>query len=301
MTRRAKASAWADPESEEVRNLIRRSERIGWRRAVRELDETAPFFVERMENLALGNWQVLTGFSESPTVLDIGCGFGSITLGSSSFARCAIGVDVLSERVSFGSLRAKQSGLVNVAFVEANGLGAPFAAGSFDIVTLNGVLEWAGLYASGDPVDLQRRMLEEAARLTSSDGSVCVAIENSVAAETLLGLKDTHTGIHFLTALPEPLSSTLLTIRKGEDPRVRLHTRRGYRELFRDAGLSSVRVLSLVPSYNNYRFVVLSADIDSHRFLYTNLDSGAFYGPADRLRRFLTRTVPSALPHLTYS
>lgn len=302
MPRGAEASAWADPHREEIRDLIRRSRKVGWEKALEQLQDQASFFVERMENLALGNWQLLFGTSDpAPTVLDVGCGFGSITLGSSEFARLAVGIDVLSDRVRFGALRADQSGARHAAFAMADGLSTPFRPDTFDIVTLNGVLEWAGLYADGDPRDLQRAMLDEASRLLTSNGVACVAIENSLAAETLLGMKDTHTDVHFVTALPEPLSSLMLRIRKGDDPRVRLHSARGYEKLFEASGLSDVRLFNLVPSYNNYRFVIDVDDVRSHRFVYEHLEAGEFYEPAARLRRFLAPRAPGLLPRLAYS
>lgn len=55
----AKPDAWADPEIDRVRALVRRSADMGWREALRQIEEQAPFFVERMENLALGSWQLL--------------------------------------------------------------------------------------------------------------------------------------------------------------------------------------------------------------------------------------------------
>lgn len=301
MAESAKSRAWADPGVDEIRALHRRSSDIGWRDALQELPDSADFFVERMENLELGNWQVLLGPPESPTILDVGCGFGSLTLGSSTFASTAVGVDALPERVAFAGLRARQSQMANTAFVQGDGLLLPFPSDTFDIVTLNGVLEWAGLYADGDPLDLQQRILEEASRVTTRDGCVCVAIENSLAAETLLGLRDTHTDTHILTALPEPLSSVLLRLRLGEDPRVRLHNRDGYERLFGSAGFGTVRSFNLVPSYNNYRFVVRTDDPVSHRFVYDHFDAGDFYKPAARLRKILAPRVPGLLPELAYS
>lgn len=301
MADRARSRAWADPGENEIRALLRRSAEVGWRNALRDLPESADFFVERMEYLGLGNWQLLFGPNDSPRILDIGCGFGSLTLGSSLYAGTAVGLDALTQRVEFARLRARQSGRKCAVFMRGNGLALPFSPGTFDIVTLNGVLEWAGLYAEGDPVDLQRKMLEEASRVTSEDGHVCVAIENSVAAETLLGLRDTHTDTHFVTALPEPLSSILLRLRKGEDPRVRLHHQGGYERLFADAGLRTIRLFNLIPSYNNYRFVLQADDSASHRFVYEQLDAGEFYEPAARLRQILATRAPGVLPRLAYS
>lgn len=301
MNHAAKSSAWADPEQEVVRKLLRDSREIGWQQAVRDLRNRVSFFVERIENVALGNWQVLLVPFGSPSVLDIGSGFGSITLGSSTFAGSAVGIDVLKERLSFGALRVNQSDVDNVNFVRADGFAAPFQSGTFDAITLNGVLEWAGLYTKGDPVSRQIELLEEASRLVSTEGSVCVAIENSWAAETLLGMRDTHTGTHFLTALPEPLSSICIRLRKGEDPRVRLHSPRGYKKLFERSGFSNIRQFNLIPSYNNYRFVIEADDVASHRFVYENFDTGEFYEPAARLRRKLVRTFPAVLSSLAYA
>lgn len=301
MARRiAQSSTWADPDLEIVLELEDRSKAVGWRAALAEIEAVAPFFAHRMRNLSLGNWQLLI---EGPKdqLLDIGCGFGSLALGSGAFAKTAVGLDALQERVQYGHLRATQDHADNVRFSVGSGLELPFSSKKFDIVTFNGVLEWAGLFATGEPIQLQQAMLREATRVLRSTGTVAVAIENTLAAETLLGLRDTHTGTHWMTSLPHPLSGFLLRLRLGKDPRVRLHSRRGYTRLIRRAGIPYVRALNLIPSYNNYQYVLLAEDITSHRFVHENLNVMEFYQPARRARRWAAVTAPAILPTLAYA
>src|SRR4029077_11674875 len=131
----------------------------------------------------------------------------------------------------------------------------PFREHHFNLVIMNGVLEWAWLYASGAPRALQVDLLRETRRVLTANGTVAIAIENRFAMETLVGMPDTHTQIRFIPALPRPAASLLSRALRHEPYRTLLHSAAGSRQLLQDAGYPCVRIFDLVSSYNDYDFV----------------------------------------------
>ena len=295
------ARAWADLPPETMAELVRISRVRGWRAALSETPGVSPSFARRLSNFGLGNWHLLRLASPTGTALDLGCGYGSLALGLGEFYRRVIGVEPVGERIGYAALRARQDQRSNVDFVEAGGHELPFAAGRFDLVTLNGVLEWAALFRPGKPAVLQRELLEEAHRVLTDTGAVAVAIENRFALATLTGLADTHTGVHGVPALPRWLADRVMRRTKGQPYRTYLYSRQGYHRLLRAAGFRDSRVLDLVTSYNDYDFILDPTDGPSYRFLWTHGLVRSFYRPAAWIRRRVARIAPRLLGEVSYA
>ena len=293
--------AWADLDAQQLADLLAATRRKGWREALNDIEPNAPFFVKRMRNLALGNWHLLLLRDRTDRALDIGCGFGSLPLGLAEYYRTAVGAEFLPNRIAYASARAAEDARKSCHFVRASGHSLPFNGGSFGLVTLNGVLEWAGVYAAGNPRALQVHMLTEARRVLGPNGQLAVAIENRFAMESLLGMPDTHTGVIWPTVLPRWIASSVTTLRTGAAFRTYLYHPPGYRRLFRDAGFPSSRVFDLISSYNDYDFIVDVKDLATYRFLFQQNRVRAFFGLAGKARHALRQLWPGALPRVGYA
>lgn len=294
-------SAWADVPAAQVEKLIAESRRVGWRVALDDAAVAAPFFGARLGNLGLANWHLLLARRPDSAALDVGCGFGTLPLGLADHFRLALGAEMLPERLRYAVLRARQEPWPNAHFVRSHGAQLPLADASFDLVTMNGVLEWAGLYSDGEPRALQVGMLAEARRIVRDDGVVAVAIENRYALESLLALTDTHTGLTFVTALPRSVAGMVSRMRGRGPYRVYLYSHDEYIGLFRDAGFGDVALLDLVSSYNAYDFIVQPSDAMTYRFLWERGMVRSFYRPAGWARARIARWKPELLGKLSYA
>jgi len=296
--RGASASAWADVGDSAVERLITAARREGWDRALDAHAATAPFFVARLRNLALGNWHVLLTLPHQARALDVGCGFGALAAGLALSYRRALGIEMLPERLRFAALREPRGA---IGLVRGSGHDLPFAPAMADLVTMNGVLEWAAYYVPGDPRALQLRMLGEARRLLVPSGVLAVAIENRYALETLMATRDTHTGLHFVPALPRRLANLVSRWRKGEEFRTYLYGLREYHALLRDAGFTRTRVLDLAPSYNDYDFVIAPEDGATYRLLWRNGWMRSFAPGTGAVRGRLARHRAERLGGVAYA
>jgi ubiquinone/menaquinone biosynthesis C-methylase UbiE len=297
----ARSAQWADPDVAAIDALIADSRTVGWRPALDALASQYPFFAKRMRDIGLGNWHVLLLRPRESAVLDVGCGFGSLVLGLSEYYSRAVGLDALSSRVRYGNLRARQDGRANALFVEGTGLSLPFASGDFRLVTMNGVLEWAGLHGAGRPEDLQCAMLQQVRRVLTHDGVFAMAIENRFAMETLAGMPDTHTGLRMVPALPRRVAQMIVQARSQQDFRTYLYHARGYVDLVRHSGFAQATVLDLVSSYNDYDFVVRLGDTPSYDLLWRRGAVRTFYQRAGSVRRAVARAWPGALGAFGYA
>lgn len=296
-----KAGEWADVDGDAVRRLTHQAGQVGWRKALAELDGTHPFFVRRLESPWLVNWHILLGKPRTGRALDLGCGFGTMTLGLAAFYARATGLDFLPDRIRFASLRAAQEGLDHVAYRRGSALELTPDAGHFDLVVMNGVLEWAGLFGEGNPRRLQRTVLDRVGTVLAPRGSVAVAIENRFAMETLAGMPDTHTGLRGLPLLPASVADLVYRVRRGGPLRSWLRSRRGYRRLFREAGFPAVRILDAVSSYNDYDYLIDDGDQESHALLWRHHSVRGFYPRADRWRNALSGRWPGLLGQVGYA
>lgn len=75
-------------------------------------------------------------------VLDLGSGFGGSAVWFERYgARSVVGVEVEEDKVAYAAEFASRVGAENVAFVRGRGEALPFAANSFDLITMYDVLE----------------------------------------------------------------------------------------------------------------------------------------------------------------
>jgi SAM-dependent methyltransferase len=284
-----------------LEDFIGRSRAIGWRTALDEVATERPQFAHRLRNLPLGNWHLLRALSPDNVALDVGCGFGSLALGLSDHFRLVVGLDALWTRVSYGAVRAREDSRGAIRFVQGGGFALPFRGGAFNLVTMNGVLEWAALYSPGAPRTLQVAMLKEVGRVLHPNGTVAIAIENRFAMETLVGMVDTHTGLRLVPALPRRVAGFISSALRRKPYRTFLYNAAGYRRLLSDAGYADVRIFDLVSSYNDYDFVVLPGDAATYQLLW---DAGlvrTFSPRAGKVRRSISRRWPKALGRFAYA
>lgn len=297
----ALAQQWADIEASSVDRLLADTKLRGWVEALDTYAESDPFFVQRLRDTSLGNWHALLGQPRSGRSLDIGCGFGALLSGFSAYYQTAFGVEMLPERLRFAALRQGSREVLPSPLARASGHQLPFKSSCLDVITMNGVLEWAAYYVGGPARKQQLNMLREMRRVLAPEGTVAVAIENRYALENLVGMRDTHTGIRLIPAMPRPLAMLTSLALARRPYRTWLYSAGGYRHLLRDAGFPQARVLDLVSSYNDWDFVLNPEDTASYRLLWDLGWVKSFYPRTSTIRQRLAHHAPSLLGKINYA
>jgi SAM-dependent methyltransferase len=101
------------------------------------------------------------GVAIAGRALDAGCGGGGMPLSLAEHAASAVGIDPAPRFADAGGRLARERGLVNLHFAQADGMALPFGAGTFDLVLSHAVIE----HVADAPL-----YLRECARVLASGG-----------------------------------------------------------------------------------------------------------------------------------
>lgn len=195
---------------------------------------------------------------QGTVALDVGCGFGTFATATARSAGHVFATDRSPVRVALTAARARAEGLDNLTAFETDGVGLPLGDDVCDLVTIIGVLEWAGV-GSGDADGAQRRMLAEVWRVLKPGGALLLGIENRYAAHYFAGAREDHTDLRFSSLLPRRLADLQSRRAKGAPFETPTHSRKALKRLLRDAGLTP-RVAAVLPSYQQPRLAFDEAD-----------------------------------------
>jgi O-antigen/teichoic acid export membrane protein/2-polyprenyl-3-methyl-5-hydroxy-6-metoxy-1,4-benzoquinol methylase len=291
---------WGEISQRKMQDVNRRAATGPWRAAL--LDSGDPAVVKAAEmilNVERANWQWLIDLPCDSKVLDLGAGTGTNAHGLAMHYRDVIALEPVIERIDFMRSRFAQEGLHNVKPLRSSLWVLPFQEQSFDLVAMNGVLEWVATGHPGDPQELQGRALKNVFRLLSPDGYLYLGIENRCAWGYFVGYPDPHCGLPFVTILPRRLADWYARRRgHSEGYRNYLYSNWGYRKLLESAGFDRIEVYLALPSYNHPRFLI---PLQNNIFKYFYR---AFLSrPSSWPRRVALETglAANVLKHLEYS
>jgi SAM-dependent methyltransferase len=291
---------WGEIPLEPMREVIRAAKAGSWKAAL--LNSSIPEVREASKmilNLDRANWQWLVDLPRESAVLDLGAGTGTNSRALSRRYESIVAVEPVLERIQFMQEAFKQEGISNISIARTSVWDLPFAPQSFDLVAMNGVLEWVPEGRSEDPRELQLAALRNVLRVLRPGGSLYVGIENRLSAGYFVGYRDPHCSLPWVTILPRPLAHWYAR-RKGMKNGYRnyLYSSSGYRKLLLEAGFSAVEIYVALPSYNFPRYFV---PLQNAVFNYYSETFNSAGGSRLRgwVRRILVRT--GLMKHLEYS
>ncbi len=257
---------WGEISELRAALLNTQSVKEGYVSAVSNLESEYPGMSEYILSYSRADWIFsCQNLNQESRSLDIGSGWGSITFALSRHTSEVWSLESVPQRIDFQRIRARQEGRTNIHFVRSSWQNLPFPDNSFDLISVNGVLEWIGLSDfSQNPRNLQQRFLSEIYRILKPGGCLYIGIENRIALFLFLGSLD-HSGLPFTSLMPRKLAD--LTVRlfrktKNEylsdkrmaldwpDYRTYTYTWKGYADLIRSVGFSKI-IFNWVLSYNS--------------------------------------------------
>jgi SAM-dependent methyltransferase len=190
-------------------------------------------------------------------VLDLGAGYGALAVPLVARGARVVAVDLLDHRVRVTRERARLAGHHRLTVVRIDAFNAPalpFATASFDLVVINGVLEYAGLARADRPERVQARILAEAFRILRPDGMIYWAVENRFSVTYLYG--PGHDGLWWSSLLPRRVAQLYSKLAKGTPYVMREPSYFELRRRLREAGFETIRVHGGIMNYNNFTQVL---------------------------------------------
>lgn len=178
------------------------------------------------------------------TVLDLGCGSGGISQAVSRHCEELVSTDISHDSV----MKSLQKAEPPVSGCRLDATSLPFADKVFDLVIINGVLEWVPDAHEADPQYIQVATLREINRVLKPGSLLYLGIESRFYAKYLAGMRD-HSGLRFAAPIPRTLANLYSKAVRGQPYRNYLYTLGGYRKLLTEGGFTTIEPASALPSY----------------------------------------------------
>ncbi len=197
-------------------------------------------------------------------VLDLGCGWGNVSLSLARIYKECFAMDLTKERILFLKMRASEAGYTNLFYICGGDLRfLPFKDGFFDCVVLNGVLEWVPeMEQRIKPYEVQLNFLREIGRILNKKGQVYIAIENRFALQYLTGMREDHTGMLFTSFMPRPIANMVSKKIRGKPYRTWTYSKWGYRKLLKESGFMYSKFWVPWPNYRQFNIIYSLGDSD---------------------------------------
>jgi ubiquinone/menaquinone biosynthesis C-methylase UbiE len=255
-----------------MRQLVEKVAKLGSTKAFAELltdksEDWRRYFLHYATDETRAAWQFLLHLPENGTALDFGCGWGNIALSLARNFKTVYAMDLVPERAAISAILAAERGLRNVLGVAGgNTPHLPFPDATFDLVALNGVLEWVATSFPqiADPRQAQLHVLREIARVLKPHGQLYIGIENRTGFPYFLGRPDEHCKLKFTTLMPRRWANRYSLRERGVPYRTYTYNWRGYRKLLQEAGLPAVQFYCPFPEYREFHRLIR---LDRARFL----------------------------------
>lgn len=242
---------YSDLDTNKMDSLITDCLEVGWERAVFNKFQNDPFVLRIITDETRADWQYLLPINKEMIALDIGAGWGTISIPLARNIKHLYALEGTLDRLQFLNIRADQQNINNITSVYADILNHPFPKGGFDLISFNGVLEWVGMDGENvvDPKEKQLQALKIAFDLLKEDGYLYIGIENSQGIKYVLGEPDDHTGIKYITYLDRTEANEISNKTKGYPYRTYTYSKKGYEELLNGAGFCDISFYYPDPDY----------------------------------------------------
>ncbi len=244
---------WTD----DAKKFLDITKKEGWQAALKSVQEdNAP---DKLQEALAPNrlaWLNLVDIKPSTKALDIGAGTGGIACQLSK--ECEVtAIDGSALDVEFLKIRAKQDGLRRFNALVANALDLPFPKNHFDLVIMNGVLEWVPTCRpKSRPRDTQLQALKETRRVLKSGGKFLLGIENRYYLGYFLGIPEPHVNLKYISILPRADANQLSYNMRKLPFLEYTYSRREYEKLIHEAGFKHIEAYWLYPDYRLPNYII---------------------------------------------
>jgi len=242
---------WGKSPKEELEKALEVLEEKGWGEFNARYQGKFDFTFD--ENRA--DWRFNTTVSKDSIILDLGAGMGRSSIPLARVAGKVVSVDHSFLRMKFLKKRAEKEGLKNIEVYVGDVFDLPFKKESFDLIVMNGLLEWVGVTDKySHPREAQVASLKICRDLLKKGGSLYIGIENRFALSYLKAID--HSGLRFTSYMPRFMASWYTLLRKGERYKTYTYNVGGYEKLLSEAGFDEADFYLVYPGYNCPRITI---------------------------------------------
>jgi ubiquinone/menaquinone biosynthesis C-methylase UbiE len=279
---------WGNLNRTEMNSLLSTIENSYWKDVV-ETDETVKDrdISEYIFDVNRSSWRHYCSLNKDSKVLDIGGLWGTLGFSLAKECELVVAVDAVIENCRFMDLRSQQDNVGNLQPVCANAIDLPFEDESFDLVILNGVLEWTGVSGQEqDPEKIHKRILTKISRMLKKGGCLYIGIENRFGLEYFMGVKDPHTGMRFITVLPRIFADLVSRKKRGRTYSEITHSYFGLKKLLKECNYESSEFLLPLPNYRTIAYLIPFKSNTAFRYAIFNMMDAQVAQASGRIQLF---------------
>lgn len=241
---------WGEFDPATSQRLLDRCGEAGWRAAIGEVLGHRPDMIAYCTDPRRANPLHLVPPDRRQALLDIGTGWGILASVASTLFETVHTIEAVPVRVKFAARRFEQEGRGNITTARASILAPPFARSTFDVVLMNGVLEWIGDWNRSIPPEAaQEKTLRTILGLLKPGGILIVGIENRWGYNFFLGRRD-HNGLWGTNLLPRFAAEAVSRLRGKGSYRAYTHSLPALRRLLERSGYCDLECFAPHPAYN---------------------------------------------------
>jgi len=263
---------WCNVDREKMHILNQKAKDGGdWLAAAKDI---IPEYLDHIEPFDRADAQYLWPITNDSRILDAGSMWGGVTLPVAQHCGEIYALDKTIETLSFLKTRAQQMGFENVHVVASPLQNLPFPDDFFDLVILNGVLEWVAFDQpvilekhwgkkrtdtksySKNPRQMQIDVLLELNRIIKPGGHIFVAIENRIGYQYLAGLPDNHVNLKYVSFLPRFIANIIAKRKLNCEYRTYTYSLSDYRSLLKESRYNDIKFYGAFPHYGTPSYIL---------------------------------------------
>ena len=234
-----------------MQELLRAAEKLGWKTA---LESYAKLKNQSVLDLVFdprrSSFLKLLQLSPKGVAVDIGCGYGGISLQLAHHCQEVIALDSGLERLQFLNVVRKQEHISNIRPIHHENITSlPFADNSVDVIVFVGVFEYLPLaYPLHSIKDVQQCVLREVHRVLKAGGYLYIGTKNRFGWQYWKGAAD-HNGLKFGPILPRSVANGLSQWFYKKPYRIVVDSLPAYRKMLEIGGFGEVQFYWPIPGY----------------------------------------------------
>lgn len=198
---------------------------------------------------------------ERASVLDIGFGVGGFLLALAQESRKVTGIDISLDVIKNMEARSEFKKMDNIRCLCESATNLPFDENSFDLIILNGVLEYTARGQKGPPHETHLKVLMHIRSLLKPGGLLYLGIENRYYLKFLLGARD-HYEMRWSNVLPRNLS-TFISRTIGNEVRHWIYSYNELQKLLEEAGFNESLFFTALPNYKPPEYIIPISDLNA--------------------------------------
>ena len=217
--------------------------------------ENSPWLFNIITNSNRSDFLFHLNIEKDDLALDLGAGWGQITIPLSRFCN-VVALEGNMQKIEILKKIAKQENRNNIHFIGANIVNPIFENDQFNLIILNGVLEWIPKFSTGEPLRLQKDVLKNCYDILQSKGTLYIGIENKIGLKYLLGEKDDHTLLEDFVYIDKDSQGAFFNALTKKQLHVFTHRKETYEKLLIDAGFDDISFFAALPDYKLIKSLV---------------------------------------------